>query len=51
MQERIDDANQTYEGDQPGLGQDGFGGAPGGFGADDWLQRIDLGLWSSIDKV
>ena len=35
MQERIDDANQTYEGDQPGLGQDGFGGAPGGFGADD----------------
>ena len=34
MQERIDDANQTYEGDQPGLGDDAgnFGAAPGAFG-------------------
>ena len=29
MQERIDDANQTYEGDQPGNGPEGA--AAGGF--------------------
>ena len=36
MQERIDDANQTYEVDQPGMGADGAGfqGAAGGFGED-----------------
>ena len=35
MVERIDDANQTYEVDQPGMGGDaGYGGAPGGFGDD-----------------
>ena len=27
MQERIDDANQTYEGDQPGLAPQSYGGA------------------------
>ena len=32
MQERIDSANQTYEGDAPGMGggDPGFGGAAGG---------------------
>ena len=30
MQERIDDANQTYEADHPGLGEGGsYGGAAG----------------------
>ena len=30
MQERIDDANQTYEGDQPGNGNEGaMDGTPG----------------------
>ena len=32
MQERIDDANQTYEADHPGMGEGGggYGGAAGG---------------------
>ena len=37
MQERIDDANQTYEGDQPG-GMGAEGGA-GQFGGDDGLMQ------------
>ena len=40
MQERIDDANQTYEGDQPGAGADGAGyagGAAAGYGGDDGM--------------
>ena len=36
MQERIDDANQTYEADQPGMGAEGAGyGGPGGFGGEE----------------
>ena len=37
MQERIDDANQTYETDHAGLGVEGagYGGAAGNFGSDD----------------
>ena len=36
MQERIDDANQTYEADQPGMGAEGasYGGAAG-FGGEE----------------
>ena len=41
MQERIDDANQTYEADQPGLGAEGAAGFPGSaagnFGLDDGM--------------
>ena len=36
MQERIDDANQTYEADQPGMGGDGMGyGGAAGYGAEE----------------
>ncbi len=36
MQERIDDANQTYEADQPGMGAEGAGyDGAAGFGADE----------------
>ena len=38
MQERIDDANQTYEGDQPGQGNDGA--AAGAFG-----DEMAQGIW------
>ncbi len=36
MQERIDDANQTYEADQPGMGGEGAGyGGSAGFGSEE----------------
>lgn len=47
MQERIDDANQTYEGaDQPGNATMGAGGGQYGFGDDEGVPAANMWDWS-----